>query len=42
MVEKRIIKTGLSDGINIEVKEGLKIDEKIRGAAIDPKKKNIK
>lgn len=40
--EKRIIKTGLSDGINIEVKEGLKIDEKIRGAAIDPKKKNIK
>lgn len=28
--EKRYIKTGLSDGINIEVKEGLKIDDKIK------------
>jgi HlyD family secretion protein len=28
--EKRAIKTGLSDGINIEVLEGLKIDEKIK------------
>lgn len=28
--EKRIIKTGLSDGINIEVKEGLKKDDKIK------------
>ena len=37
--KKRIIKTGLSDGINIEVLSGLKLKEKIRGAAIDPKKK---
>jgi len=36
--EKRLIKTGLSDGINIEVLSGLKVKEKIRGAAIDPKK----
>lgn len=40
--EKRIIKTGLSDGINIEVKSGLKKGEKIRGAAIDPKAKDKK
>ena len=37
--EKRIIKTGLSDGINIEVLSGLKKSEKLRGAAIDPKAK---
>jgi HlyD family secretion protein len=36
--EKRIIKTGLSDGINIEVTSGLKVKEKIRGAVIDMKK----
>lgn len=29
--EKRYIKTGLSDGINIEVLEGLKIEDKIKG-----------
>lgn len=28
--QKRYIKTGLSDGINIEVKEGLNMDEKIK------------
>ena len=28
--EKRIIETGLSDGINIEVKSGLKEDDKIK------------
>ena len=32
--EKRLIKTGLSDGIKIEVKEGLTEKDKIRGAAI--------
>lgn len=32
--EKRVIKTGLSDGIKIEVKEGLTEKDKIRGAAI--------
>lgn len=37
--ERRKISTGLSDGINIEVIEGLKPNEKIKGAAIDPKDK---
>lgn len=37
--EKRSIKIGLSDGINIEVKEGLDADSRLRGAAIDPKAK---
>lgn len=37
--EKRAIKVGLSDGIKIEVKEGLTTEDKVRGAAIDPKKK---
>jgi len=37
--EKQPIKIGLSDGIKIEVKEGLEATDKIRGAAIDPKKK---
>lgn len=37
--KRKIITTGLSDGINIEVKTGLKMTEKLRGAAIDPKAK---
>ena len=28
--EKRLIKTGLSDGIKIEVLEGLSVDDKIK------------
>jgi len=40
--EKRIITTGLSDGIHIEVKSGLKFREKLRGSAIDPKAKEKK
>jgi len=32
--ERQEIKTGLSDGIKIEVKEGLTAEDKIRGAAI--------
>ncbi len=31
--EKRIVKTGLSDGINIEVLEGIKTDENLKGLA---------
>ena len=31
LFEKRFIKTGLSDGVNIEIKEGLGIDDKIKG-----------
>jgi HlyD family secretion protein len=37
--ERKHIVTGLSNGIRIEVKEGLDINDKIRGAAIDPKAK---
>jgi len=37
--EKRFIKTGLSDGINIEVISGLKDGEMLRGTAIDLKAK---
>jgi HlyD family secretion protein len=29
--ERRQVKTGLSDGMNIEVKSGLKIGDKVRG-----------
>ena len=35
---KKQIKLGLSDGIKIEVKSGLKLKEKIRGAEILEKK----
>lgn len=38
--EKKYVKTGLSDGIKIQITEGLTITDKIRGAAIDPKKKD--
>ena len=40
--EKHLIKIGLSDGIKIEVKEGLTASDKVRGAVIDPKKDNKK
>ena len=33
--ERHPIKTGLSDGIKIEVKEGLTSSDKIRGAAVN-------
>ncbi len=36
--EKRYVKTGLSDGINIEISEGLKLEDKVKGEKIDPKK----
>ena len=37
--EKRAVKVGLSDGIKIEIKEGLAENEKVRGAIVDPNKK---
>lgn len=37
--EKHPVKVGLSDGIKIEIKEGLTTEDKIRGAAIEPNKK---
>ncbi len=36
--EKRTVKTGLSDGINIEITEGLSMEDKIKGEKVDPKK----
>ncbi|WP_340112227.1 efflux RND transporter periplasmic adaptor subunit [Maribellus mangrovi] len=38
--EKRKVKTGLSDGINIEITEGLDLKDKVRGEKTDPKKLN--
>lgn len=40
--DKKFVKIGLSDGIKIEVKEGLKKGQKIRGAVIDEKKESKK
>jgi HlyD family secretion protein len=37
--EKRFVKTGISDGINIEITEGLTKTDKVKGEKIDPKKK---
>jgi HlyD family secretion protein len=36
--ERHEVKTGLSDGIKIEITSGLTENDKVRGAAIDPKK----
>ena len=38
--EKRYIKTGLSDGINIEVVSGLSKEDKVKGAPMDQKSEN--
>lgn len=38
LYEKRQVKTGISDGINIEVVSGLSKEEKVKGDKIDPKK----
>ncbi|MBN2237193.1 MAG: efflux transporter periplasmic adaptor subunit, partial [Bacteroidales bacterium] len=39
LFEKRFVKTGLSDGINIEIMEGLSKDDKVKGEKADPNKK---
>ena len=36
--EKRKVKTGISDGINIEVTKGLAKTDKVKGAKVDPNK----
>ena len=36
--DKREVKIGLSDGINIELTEGVTADDKVRGAKEDKKK----
>ncbi len=40
--EKKQVKIGLSDGIKIEVKSGLKIKDKLRGAEVLEKKPEVK
>ena len=35
--ERREVKVGLSDGVNIEITEGVTADDKVRGARIDQK-----
>ncbi|MEA4982215.1 MAG: efflux RND transporter periplasmic adaptor subunit [Paludibacter sp.] len=40
--KKKQVKTGLSDGINIEIKSGIKVKNKIRGAQIVEKKETTK
>jgi HlyD family secretion protein len=37
--EKKFVKTGVSDGINIEILSGITKEDRIKGALIDPKKK---
>jgi HlyD family secretion protein len=37
--EKRYIKTGLSDGVNIEIKEGVIISDKLKGQKQEEVKK---
>jgi HlyD family secretion protein len=39
--EKKFIKTGISDGINIEVLSGIKKEDRIKGLLVDPKKKDV-
>jgi HlyD family secretion protein len=36
--EKRMVKTGISDGINIEITQGLTKNDKVKGDKIDPAK----
>ena len=38
LFERRQVQVGLSDGINIEIQEGLTEQDKVRGSAIDPTK----
>jgi len=40
LYDKHLIKVGLSDGIKVEVKEGLTAEDKIRGNAVEDKKKS--
>jgi HlyD family secretion protein len=37
--DKQYVETGLSDGVNIEIKKGVSLESKIRGNLVDKKKK---
>lgn len=39
--EKKQVQVGLSDGIKIEIKEGLSVDDKVRGNSVDKKKPTV-
>lgn len=39
--EKKVVKTGVSDGINIEILSGITKEDRLKGALIDPKKKEV-
>jgi HlyD family secretion protein len=36
--EKKMVKTGLSDGINIEITDGVNLKDNVKGEKVDPKK----
>ena len=38
--DRKHVQVGLSDGIKMEIKEGIDLTDKIRGAILDPKSKN--
>lgn len=40
--EKRFVKTGISDGINIEILSGITKADRLKGLVVDPKKKEEK
>ena len=37
--DKRFVKTGISDGINIEILSGITKTDRLKGLLVDPKKK---
>jgi len=37
--DKKFVKTGVSDGINIEILSGITKEDRLKGAVVDPKKK---
>ena len=38
--EKRYVETGLSDGINIEIKDGITKDDHLKGPKVEPGSKD--
>jgi HlyD family secretion protein len=38
--EKKFVKTGISDGINIEIISGITKEDRLKGSLVDPKKKD--
>ncbi|MDR0347862.1 MAG: efflux RND transporter periplasmic adaptor subunit [Tannerella sp.] len=38
--ERTLVEIGMSDGVNIEIKKGVTLDDKLRGNPVNPKKKS--